>query len=875
MRVFITLLILGLLFCRPAYAQGPNVDPSFINTGIYRPGGVVQAVRQPDGKTLLLGTFKRVLQQATGTLVRLMPNGTQLDTGFQANVAGLQGPVDHLALLPDGKLLLFDDRSFGTVGSSETLTLGSVTRQTLLRLNADGTPDASFNAQFTNSMTLQQVVPQPDGKLLLLGFFTPNAGQTGPVLIRLNADGSRDLGFQAPVFSINGIGTYPKSIALQPDGKVLATGNFDAVDGQPQQAVARLWPSGALDTSFTAAVPTDVSGRSVAVQPDGKLLLLCDGGLPSYPSVRRLLANGAVDSGFQYVGPSLFFMPGYVLPPVVQPDGRFLVATANAFYNGAFLGRLLRFLPTGTLDPAFNNAGALTGQINRPTVYPGSVQLLATGQLLVAAGRTSSALPRFPPLATFLPVGLAVLNADGSYDATFAPLIQDLGIVNDLALQPDGKIVLGGDFSEINGVAVRNLARLQANGLVDPSFSATTDGVVNTLALQTDGQVVVGGSFDFLSGVALPGLGRVLPTGALDAAFVPALAANTANESSEVRRLLVRSTGEVIISGTLIIQRGSTPAYLTLTQLQALTGQEDTGFQSTALNSISISHMLLQPSGKLVLAGNISSGPASNAPMWRLLPNGALDTSFPMPNLIADVGLTLAQDGAGRLYLSSQGRDAPGAAIFFRSLTRYLADGQPDPTFQAVLPGSAPTAVAIAVQPNGRVLLGGQLSSSSSSFNPNPEGTLRLLPTGAADPSYNPASGPVGTPGYSGNVNRLLIQPNGAILAAGYFSQVGTQSINGLVRLLDANVLSVRAQPATPATAAWPVPARGVLHLALEAAARPQRVELLDALGRPVLAQAVAQPDMSLNTASLPPGVYLLRVQYAQGGAVLRRVVLE
>ncbi len=71
------------------------------------------------------------------------------------------------------------------------------------------------------------------------------------------------------------------------------------------------------------------------------------------------------------------------------------------------------------------------------------------------------------------------------------------------------------------------------------------------------------------------------------------------------------------------------------------------------------------------------------------------------------------------------------------------------------------------------------------------------------------------------------------------------------------------------------MPAHDVLHLALDAASRPRQVQLLDALGRVVLARPTPPATLSLPTAALPPGVYLLRVDYATGGPVTRRVVLE
>src|SRR5262245_53259759 len=91
------------------------------------------------------------------------------------------------------------------------------------------------------------------------------------------------------------------------------------------------------------------------------------------------------------------------------------------------------------------------------------------------------------------------------------------GAVNDMVLQNDGKVVVGGSFNTISGQSRTNLARLLPNGHVDSSFSNTmTDGTVYTLAQQSDGNLIVGGSFRTLQGAACAGLGRLLTNGEFD-----------------------------------------------------------------------------------------------------------------------------------------------------------------------------------------------------------------------------------------------------------------------------------------------------------------------------------------------------------------------
>ncbi|UOQ73635.1 T9SS type A sorting domain-containing protein [Hymenobacter cellulosilyticus] len=109
---------------------------------------------------------------------------------------------------------------------------------------------------------------------------------------------------------------------------------------------------------------------------------------------------------------------------------------------------------------------------------------------------------------------------------------------------------------------------------------------------------------------------------------------------------------------------------------------------------------------------------------------------------------------------------------------------------------------------------------------------------------------------------------------AGNFTQVNGQTRPGLARLTAPNVLAVGNKQLEARTEAWPVPAHSVLNLRLDADGQPRTVTLLDALGRAVLTQVVTQPSLALPTQHLRAGVYLLRVDYADGAAV-RQVIVE
>src|SRR5437588_11535188 len=128
----------------------------------------------------------------------------------------------------------------------------------------------------------------------------------------------------------------------------------------------------------------------------------------------------------------------------------------------------------------------------------------------------------------------ARLNANGTLDSGFRALLGGRGIpeitVYSFAVQPDAKIVIGGAFTLVNGQARTNIARLNPDGTLDMSFYPAAAGVawnyVSSMVLQGDGKIVVGGQFGTLNGEARSGLGRLNADGTLDTAFNPQVSGN-------------------------------------------------------------------------------------------------------------------------------------------------------------------------------------------------------------------------------------------------------------------------------------------------------------------------------------------------------------
>ena len=349
-----------------------------------------------------------------------------------------------------------------------------------------GTVDADFKPDVNNYVS--SVATQVDGKLVIGGYFSAVGGVACANIARLNADGTLDLGFSPT--TDNAV----NCAMVQPDGKIVIGGQFTNVAGAPRNRVARLYSNGALDTDFTPTVGSNWL-FSLAPQLDGKIII--GGGFPTVngttrSNIARLNADGTLDPSFS---PNA---NGLVRSTLVQADGRIVIGGNFTTVGDTARTNLARLNADGTVDPGFN-AGA------NGTVLCITVQ--ADGRIVIGGNFTS--------VDGMARTSLARLNADGTVDPNFNPNVTSsifpVAGVNSAAVQTDGKIVFGGEFSTVNGTTRRRIARLYANGTLDPSFNPDSLATVFGTLLQADGKVIIaGGSGSTVNGETRQPLGRLL-----------------------------------------------------------------------------------------------------------------------------------------------------------------------------------------------------------------------------------------------------------------------------------------------------------------------------------------------------------------------------
>jgi uncharacterized delta-60 repeat protein len=365
-----------------------------------------------------------------------------------------------------------------------------------LAATGDLDPTFSNDGKVTPFYAIDDIALQPDGKIVYAG---PDDVE------RLNPNGSPDEGFQT-----HGLFQYsPNAVAIQSDGKIVLAGFDLSTPGDADFAVVRLQEDGSLDTSFSGdgVAETDFGGhddlgRALALRSDGGIVVagtsdqLSQDDVPSRDfAVAQYLPDGTLDSSFSGDGKRTLDIGSDELKAVaVDPSDRIAVAGAASHDF-----TLVRFEPEGSLDSGFSGDGKAFVEFPHASEALGLTlqddgRLVATGLAVRELG-SKLAVARFDDDGT--------LDQSFSGDGKASTDQADAG--EDVAIQPDGGIVVAGQSARGSYDRDFAVARYLPDGSLDPSFSS--DGVATTrfslraeassLALQPDGRIIVGGNLTY------------------------------------------------------------------------------------------------------------------------------------------------------------------------------------------------------------------------------------------------------------------------------------------------------------------------------------------------------------------------------------------
>ena len=395
-----------------------------------------------------------------------------------------------------------------------------------------------------------------------------------------------------------------------------------------------------------------------------------------------------------------------------------------------------------------------------------------------AAGKWSRQLLRVLSAAALLGGGVGSVQAqdttaDGTLDTSFNTGSGPNGAVLSIAVQSDGKTIIGGTFTTVDGVASNGVARLNADGSLDTTFNSGTgsNGQVDFVTVLSNGEILVTGTFSTFNGNARANIVRLTASGGVDTSFVPNL--QTAGTFA-VSAAVVQSDGKVVVPGS-ITASGS----VLLVRLGVGGGIDSTFDFGTGANG-TISALALQSDGKIVVGGSFSSinGVVINA-IARINANGSVDTTFNPGTGAGGPVQAVAIQSNGEIVIAGSFAEVNGAPRY--SIARLNADGTLDGSF---IPTGSEDEIssidAVAIQSNGDVIFGGNFETANNDFE-SPF-IARVLSDGTLETNFTiniEHAAPDST------VQAIVIPPAGQLLIGGTFTTIGTVPINSIARLND------------------------------------------------------------------------------------------
>ncbi len=293
----------------------------------------------------------------------------------------------------------------------------------------------------------------------------------------------------------------------------------------------------------------------------------------------------------------------------------------------------------------------------------------------------------------------------GDIDPTFfrGPYIR--GAVYSVAIQADGEVLIGGGFTEVHGVPCRWLARLHPDNSVDAAFTTkaglvgSSNGIVSSVLVLADQKILLAGDFTEVQGVARKGIARLLPDGSLDGGFDPGGGARG------IWTMRPRPDGRIVVAGGFTTYDGKPRSGVA--QLQP-NGTLDTSFDPGSGADNLVTSLLVQPDGKLVLAGLFADfdNVLVNG-LARLLPDGRLDDTFQTGTGLDGFALALARQQSGGILVGGAFTTLNGTICL--GLARLLDDGSVDTSIDPGAYFNAPV-WSVVVQPDDRILVGGDFT---------------------------------------------------------------------------------------------------------------------------------------------------------------------
>ncbi|MEY2510612.1 MAG: hypothetical protein QOE26_1375 [Verrucomicrobiota bacterium] len=363
--------------------------------------------------------------------------------------------------------------------------------------------------------------------------------------------------------------------------------------------------------------------------------------------------------------------------------------------------------------------------------------------------------------------GIARLNVDGTLDPTFDPGTGANGAINLVAAQSDGKVLIVGPFTSVNGTARNGVARLNADGKLDSTFnpgagiSGPGNGAIFDLQIDSGGKAVLAGGFDSFNNVTRHMLVRLNLDGSVDPTFDAGknlIRNNISPVADGIKRFSFYPDGQLVVIG--YFQAGNRYDLARV----AVDGTIDQTFQTGGVSNAAVA---AQPDGRVLIGDGFVN--SFTGGLNRLNADGQTDITF---HATANRPTVIRLQPDGRILL-----------LDF-TLRRLNYDGSSDSTFRVPQIASGNSASAtlagMELQPDGRILIYGSFNRVNGIRR---TGVAWLLPDGSVDPTFVPDPSVIAT-GFARNFSTRLVVGTGEFVLIGGFIVDGTSPKKVMIRAI-------------------------------------------------------------------------------------------
>lgn len=551
------LRFLALVICLvPMIANSQILDPNFTAPLPIAKAEIFSVKVQSDGKIILAGDFDQYGDQTRNTLIRLNPDGT-LDNSFNYSLAGQNSWVNSFELKSNGQIIVSDGLAVHTLESDGTVanTFSTV---------------GDFEAIYT-------IKTQPDGRTLVAGYSDLN----GDFLRRHNSDGSID-----DTFFFDQM-LYIPNIDLQNDKIIIS---------DPWGMIMRLNQNGEIDETFYPgpynSYPLNWTGSlsGIAAQPDGKIVryygdhLNYNFDVTTVDMIRHAESAESEEAFYDVHGP--------VVGIKFANNKIYVQLTTKIEFGQTVPSKIIRLNEDGTIDQSFTPVVCIYRQ------FAQSFDVGPDGSVIVSNSEFDNLL------------GISKYDASGTFVSAFNPPLTKFGSIKSIRKNSDEKLIVSGNFIKIGNHVTRHVARLMPNGTPDNSFTVAVDrGSAFTAEIASNNAVIVSSETDVF---------KLDGTGALDESFL----LERASDLFQIEKLQVHADDKIIAIGPNNIYRLLPNGSLDPTFASGTGGGGPNG---------GIPDFAVQPDGKILYASVSTDWDGQPIRKFaRINVDGSLDTTFPI-----------------------------------------------------------------------------------------------------------------------------------------------------------------------------------------------------------------------------------------------------